>query len=107
MCCEYVTIEIDKPETQEDYEEIMWYLMHDNVIVYKDEDGDWNVEFQTRCKALGEDGLCKIYKERPKVCRDHKQDECDKYGKGEFYTVLFKTREDVIEYMNKHMKKEG
>ena len=56
LCCEHVTVEFDTPENKEDYEEIMWMLMHENVCVFIDEDG-WNVEFKTRCKYLNENRL--------------------------------------------------
>jgi len=97
-CCKFVTVEFDTPETKEDYEEIIWMLMHENVTVYIDEDG-WNVEFKTLCKALDEEGLCKIYSERPEICKKYNQDGCIKYGYGNFYEHLFKTREDLLKYL--------
>jgi len=98
LCCEYVTIEFDTPETKEDYEEVIWMLMHENVTVYIDEDG-WNVEFKTPCMALDEKGLCKIYPERPEICKKYSQDDCIKHGDGDFCSYLFKTKEDLLKYL--------
>lgn len=98
LCCIHVTIEIDEPKTKEDYEEIMWMLMHEDISVFIDDDG-WNVEFKTRCKALTEDNLCSIYQNRPKICREYNQKECVRYGDGEFYNYLFETKEDLLNYL--------
>ena len=98
LCCTHVTVEIDEPKTKEDYGEIIWMLMHENVIVYIDDDG-WNVEFKTQCKSLDKNNLCKIYKDRPIICRNYNQDECVKYGEGEFCNHLFKTKEDLMKYL--------
>lgn len=104
MCCEYVTVELSTPEDKEDVDEIIWFMMHDNVFVYIDHEDTWNIEFKTKCKQLGEDGLCNIYTERPDTCRNHHHDECEKYGEGEFYKVMFKTKEEVLDWISKNTK---
>ena len=41
-CCKDVTVEIDEPDTVEDWDEIRWMVSHKNVSVYKDnEDEKW------------------------------------------------------------------
>lgn len=102
MCCEYVTVELDDPDEKVDFEEIIWMIQHQNVIVYKDDEGTWNVEFKTPCKHLGSDGLCQIYDERSDICKDHNQDECEKHGEGDYYKVLFKTKQDVLDWVKKN-----
>jgi Fe-S-cluster containining protein len=106
-CCEYVTIELDEPEKKIDFEEIIWFLMHENIIVYIDEENTWNVEFKTKCKALDEHGLCRIYEERPDICKEYHQDECEKYGHSDYCKVLFKTKDDVINYVKNNPKFKG
>ena len=105
MCCRYVCVEIDTPTTKTDYDEIMWMLIHKDIWVYiDDEDGDWYVQFNTPCEALDDEHLCKIYRNRPNVCRKHTQDSCEKYGEGEYYKKMFKTREEFLEWLKQNKK---
>ncbi len=104
QCCEYISLEIDKPKKKEDFESIIWYVLHKNISVYIDEEGDWYLEILAKCKALNNKGLCKIYKQRPEICRKHTQEDCEKYGEGDYYKYLFKTREDVLKFIKEHTK---
>ena len=52
QCCKYVALEIDKPETKKDWDNIFWYLHHQNIVVFIDQDNDWMIEFRTPCKNL-------------------------------------------------------
>jgi len=100
-CCRYITTLIDKPKDSDDWDEIKWMLMHKGVIVYVDEDGDWNVETLANCKHLDENtNKCKIYDKRPKVCRDHGTDECEIHD-DDFSDLVFRKPEDVDEYLKK------
>ncbi len=98
-CCRYVAVEIDEPETPEDFDEIRWFLAHKDVRVYKDTDGDWLIEFKTPCNMLDENHRCKIYDQRPAICQGHGMDECIHNGEGEVEEILFETVEDVERYM--------
>jgi uncharacterized protein len=49
-CCKYVITELDIPEKEEDFDDIKWYVCHENVFVFIEEDGTWNLEFVTPCK---------------------------------------------------------
>ena len=87
-CCRYIALPIDKPKSGRDYDDIRWYLMHEGVTVFVEE-GDWYVQFQTRCKNLGADNLCTIYETRPEICREYEPGECD-YSVGTYgYDHLF------------------
>lgn len=87
-CCRYLAIPLDKPKSRRDYDDIRWYLMHDGISVFV-EDGDWFIQFQTRCKNLGEDNRCQVYDMRPEICREYEPGDCD-YGGGEYgYDHLF------------------
>ena len=103
-CCRYVAIEIDTPETLDDFEDIKWYVCHENVHVYVEEDGTWNVEFITPCRHLDENNRCTYYKKRPKICREYNQNECTFHND---YNELFSFRkiQDVEEYIEKIFKK--
>ncbi|MBW2990949.1 YkgJ family cysteine cluster protein [Candidatus Woesearchaeota archaeon] len=76
-CCQLLVVEIETPETRDDFEDIKWYLFHKGVTVYIDKDDLWNVQFDSKCKHLTKDGRCKIYKKRPPVCREYHVKDCD------------------------------
>jgi hypothetical protein len=40
-CCRYVAVEIDKPTTLKDFENIKWFVCHKNVNVFIDDDNSW------------------------------------------------------------------
>lgn len=102
LCCRYVAIEIDKPTCKKDYDQIIWQLLHKNVRIFVDWDNDWYVEFITPCMALDlKTKLCRIYNDRPMICREHSQDECVKYGDGPAEKYYFKSADDFIKYLKK------
>ncbi|MBU2052776.1 MAG: YkgJ family cysteine cluster protein [Nanoarchaeota archaeon] len=97
-CCKYIAIEIDVPETKEDFENIKWFVCHENVNVYVNEEGEWYVEFITPCEFLGENNKCKIYDKRPKICRGYNHDECT-FHNGYSEKHRFKILKDVENYI--------
>lgn len=97
-CCEYVVLEIDKPTTLKDFDQLFWYLLHQDVWVYLDHEGSWNVQFNTPCKKL-DDRRCGIYTRRPYVCRGYQVDNCSRYGEGEAEKVLLTCEEDLFRYL--------
>ena len=99
-CCRYVATEIDKPENKKDYENILWYLLHENVEVFI-EDDDWYIQFSTPCKALDKNWECTIYPKRPEICKGLSIENCERNGEGEPYDIVFKEPEDFVEYMKK------
>ena len=99
LCCKSVAVEIDEPETEKDWDEIRWYLFHENVIVYKDNDRDWLVEFQTPCRQLDENNKCKVYEKRPGICRKHDLETCQMNGDDEIGNPVFRTIEDLKKYL--------
>lgn len=101
QCCKHVVVEIDTPKNKDDYNEILWFLCHENMWVYVDEDSDWNLEIKSPCKYL-KDNRCSIYEERPETCRDYTAEECELHGEGEYYTHMFKTREEFLKYMEEN-----
>ena len=87
-CCKTIAIYIDKPKSKDDFEDIKWYLYHENVYVYIDNKNDWLVLFPSKCMHL-KNGRCAIYDKRPPVCREAKIAECERNIKET--KVLFKT----------------
>jgi Fe-S-cluster containining protein len=94
LCCRQIALPLDNPESANDYDNIRWYLMHENVHVFVEE-GQWYVAFATRCKHLQDDNLCGIYETRPRICRDYTTDGCEWHG-GEYdYEHLFTSAEQL------------
>ena len=103
-CCRYVALEIDAPESLEEFEDIKWYVVHKNINVYVDEDYEWHIEFLTPCEYLDEEGKCKIYDKRPQICREYSQEECLHHNSyEEEYT--FQSLEDVEKYIEEVFNK--
>lgn len=95
-CCRYFALPIDKPATYEEYDEVRWYLLHENATVFV-EDGSWFLLVHTICKALDENNRCTIYEHRPQVCRDYTTEKCE-YDDLFVFEKYFETPEQVEEY---------
>jgi uncharacterized protein len=76
-CCLYFSLEIDRPRSKRDYNDLLWFLAHDNVSIYLWK-RDWYLMVHNRCKFLDKrTNLCDIYDERPKMCREHTTEDCE------------------------------
>lgn len=100
-CCKYVAIEIDRPTDQNDYDNIRWYLMHENICVFIDHDDDWYIEFKTLCTHLDKDNKCGVYEKRPAICAKHGVDDgvCEFLGEEAPYKVCFENETEFEKYM--------
>jgi len=99
LCCSYVSTEIDAPTTRRDFDILRWYLMHPGVRVYCEGGTDsWFLQFMTRCRNLGDNGLCRIYAERPQICRDLQASECE-FALGPGDRWLFTNLEEFDRWM--------
>ncbi|HKP55969.1 MAG TPA: YkgJ family cysteine cluster protein [Polyangiales bacterium] len=89
LCCTYVAIEIDGPTSAKRATELLWYLYHQGVSLYENDDS-WMVQFETTCRFLTEDRRCGVYATRPHICREFSEQECEvNTGDGDgqtFYT---------------------
>jgi uncharacterized protein len=103
-CCRYITIEIDKPDTKWQYDQIRWMLLHQDVSVFVDNEGDWLVEFPARCEELGEDNLCRSYGSRPDLCRRYEADECPVWNPSPPHKVEFKTADQFTAWLDSKKK---
>jgi hypothetical protein len=81
-CCKYFALEIDKPTSLSEYDQIRWFLMHEGIAVWV-QDGDWYLEVRTVCRHLQPDNSCGIYEKRPQTCKDYGMPE---EGPCEFFT---------------------
>ena len=99
LCCRYFALPIETPEDWEDYDDIRWYLCHENITVFV-EDDDWYLNVKNKCRHLTNGGhKCDIYKTRPKICRGYKTADCD-LTEGEYdYELHFTNDKQMQEYM--------
>lgn len=104
LCCRYFALPIDNPTDVDDYDNIRWYLMHENVVVFI-EKKQWYLGVMSRCKHLQDDNRCGIYETRPRVCRKYSTENCDYHG-GEYdFSILFTSAEQLREYAEKKLKR--
>lgn len=82
FCCRYLALPIEAPETKREFDDIRWYLMHENVSVFV-EDGEWYINISTTCRHLKSDNMCGVYETRPQICREYSTDNCD-YHSGDY-----------------------
>ncbi|MBD3392031.1 MAG: YkgJ family cysteine cluster protein [Chitinivibrionales bacterium] len=103
QCCRHVAMQTETPRCKREYDNIRWFLMHENVNVFVDDENDWLVEFKTRCSHLRADNTCEIYPDRPSVCRDYPPpgSPCE-YGDADPpHKVLFTTAREFEEYLER------
>jgi Fe-S-cluster containining protein len=99
LCCSYIAVEIDGPDSVKSATEILWHLYHHQVSVYRDNDDDWVVQFETRCRHLLPDNRCAIYENRPHICREYADDSCEVNADDEGTT--FYTPQDFLGYLER------
>ncbi len=95
-CCRYFSLPIDTPHTWDEFDSIRWYLAHGQTLVYVVEQ-QWYLLVKTRCQYLSSDNRCRIYFNRPKICREYTTDDCE-YDDEWSFTKAFETPEQIWEY---------
>ena len=98
LCCRYFALPLDNPEDWDDYDDIRWYLCHEDTSVFI-EDGEWYLNIKNKCANLGDNNRCEIYDVRPKICRGYKMDDCDFTGSEYDYDMHFTSAHQMEEYM--------
>ena len=99
-CCKYFCFEIDEPDCFEEFDDIRWYLCHKGVSVHIDE-GDWFISIANRCNMLETDNGCRMYEDRPIICRKYDPDNCDHTGGDYGYDEEFTRPEQIDAYARK------
>lgn len=89
-----------------DFDELEWFVSHENITAYKDHENDWILEVLTPCKNL-KNNLCAIYEDRPNVCRGYDPENCTHNSEQIPTKILLKTREDVQKLAAKRFKKKA
>ena len=92
------------PGDAEDLDTARWYLLHEGTSVFIDREGLWWVRVENRCKMLEDSPRgprCRDYRGRPLVCRRFSPKTCDYTLGGWDYAHLFRTAEDLDEYVRR------
>jgi len=90
LCCSYAAVETDAPTSIDDYEDLVFYIYHGVKVSVAQDDPrkrTWFLEFPGRCRYLTAEGLCTIYEHRPRVCREHDIEECERYNHEEITDI--------------------
>ena len=95
-CCKYFALPIDEPSSEQDFDFMRWYLLHDRASVFVEEEV-WYLLVHTTCKHLQKDHRCGIYYTRPQICRDYSTDNCE-FDEDAVYEMYFETAEQVADY---------
>ena len=97
-CCRYIALPIENPDTSADFDDIRWYLLHENISVFV-EDDEWYISVATPCRHLQADHRCGIYETRPQICRKYTTENCD-YHSGDYgWEQHFTCPEHLDEYV--------
>ncbi len=104
LCCRYFAFAIDKPETKREFDDIRWYMLHEDTIVFV-EDGEWYIQINRKCKALQPDNRCAVYDNRPAICRGYTTDACDWHGDEYEYDHLFTEPEQIERFAKEYLAK--
>ena len=104
LCCRYFAFAVDKPETKRDFDDIRWYMLHEDTIVFV-EKGEWFVQINRKCKALLPDNRCSVYENRPAICRAYTTHACDWHGDEYEYDHLFTEPEQIEQFGKDYLAK--
>jgi Fe-S-cluster containining protein len=105
LCCRYFALPIETPESREDFDDVRWYLCHKDISVFVEE-GDWYINIKNRCKYLsGNDYRCRIYAERPRICRQYKTSDCDQVDGSYNFEHHFTSDKQLSEYVEEKFAK--
>lgn len=105
LCCRYVAVPIDEPTSKKDFDEIRWFLIHENITVFV-EDDEWYICFHTPCKHLRKDHMCGIYETRPQVCRKYTTVGCDYHSGPQYgFDHLFTCEDEIVEFEKEYLGK--
>jgi Fe-S-cluster containining protein len=98
LCCRYFALPIETPTDKDDYDDIRWYLCHEDITVFV-EDGDWYINIKNKCRHLTSKNRCAIYEKRPRICREYRHSDCD-FVEGRYnYELHFTSAKQMEEYI--------
>lgn len=99
LCCRYVALPIEEPKTRGDFDDIRWYLTHKGITVFV-EKKSWYISVDNTCRHLSKkDHRCRIYENRPRICRGYKNVDCELSKEAYDYDLYFTDDRQMEEYM--------
>ena len=98
-CCETVSIEIDTPRAPWEYDQWIWVLHHRNLELYLEKPERWYLHIEAKCSQLDERGRCRIYDERPVLCREYDPRGCERRAPLSDVAAWFKTADDLERWL--------
>lgn len=106
QCCKYFALQIDTPESPEDFDHLRWYIAHKQVAIFIEEN-DWYLQVNTPCAYLTKTFSCGMYETRPQICRDYGWDpkgevDCHENDKPCDHDHFFSNLEELERYLKKH-----
>ena len=99
LCCNYFALELDKPTTRNDFENIRWYISHQKTSVFI-QAGKWYLNVKNRCKNLDRTHRCKIYENRPAICRRLDSKNCEYHDQNAVREI--KTSKQLAQYLEEN-----
>ncbi len=103
-CCRYFALQLDTPKRKADFEHIRWYLAHKGVTVFV-EKRKWYLDVANECRYLTKDHKCRIYYERPVICREHATDVCERTSDDFEHDHVFRDMKEFDGYLAERFKK--
>ena len=104
-CCRYFALPIDRPTEGADFDQIRWFLLHENAVIFTEND-EWFLLVFAKCRNLGDDCRCTGYETRPAICRDYRNDRCE-YDDRWVYDRYFELPEQIAEYAEVILSESG
>lgn len=98
-CCTYVSLQIDVPRADKDFDSIRWYLAHKRIHIYINHEGAWYFLVNSECENLTAAG-CGIYENRFNICRDYDAAACEMTLGEPSEKVLFRSVEDFDRWLS-------
>ena len=100
-CCESVSIEVDAPRSNHEYDQWIWALLHQNLEMYLERPERWYLYIHTKCEQLNDDGRCRIYGRHPVLCREYDPRSCERRAPLSDIVAWFKSAADLDVWLAK------
>jgi|GEM_PF-1780614 len=104
-CCRYITVGVPAPRSVDDWDELRWWLAHEEVMITHDPDG-WMLHVRTRCQNLKADNACAVYPDHMLCCQAYDPNDCEFTGEIPFDVQLL-TQTDLADYLERRRLKRG
>ncbi len=102
ICCNDLAVQIYKPVTKAEKEDLRWHLFFEGVKVYI-QNRKWHLLIHSR-RYLSKENRCTIYDKRPERCRKHNYPNCEL--EGSFFDVMIENPEQFDEYFAQQKAKQ-